>query len=583
MVFQSGRFSQTIKIADLEHAAVIGAKRDHVCSPYICPPELARAICDDEQVEVNAKEDVWAVGVMVLRLMGLKNPFELGEGEDLPSLLAPIAALTEADVNAALVRAGVAKGSALASFLIGDRGVPGCLVVQPGKRATVTQLQSKGWISGNYNTQISRDGVGDIKQLAQKVDAHALKMEVISEDMQEVKGELLNVRQRVEAVRKTILNLHDEQVPLIFTLELCPKDDAESMIVSDEQARSLFGWLKGMFSRSNDLISVQSNIDKLRGRQKLKLRLLCQYTWEPVGEGYELDAPRVMVPKLLPLLSLAMKGSDALGGALAISRLFLGSLVAEVPKGVVEDAKELVTGLPEGLHAYPCVMDELAKVALKGDDSEDAVRKELDRFQQQEFRSFLKKHDPEEKWRGHLSKTPLADGTVIWVSKKGLEKLRDEGLLDTESVKLQEILEKEIEKAQRRFNQKLEEEQEELREKKAAMEQSGQQTHEDLERVQAELQELQEKHEAEREEQAKKEEAAREQFAQLHKEKMESLLSEDDATEQAKAMMGDLAKEDGDAAARIEAEQGKGKEKLRARLEERQKKRAADALQQLQL
>ena len=81
LVFQSGRFSQTIKIADLEHAAVIGAKRDHVCSPYICPPELARAICHDEQVEVNAKEDVWAVGVMVLRLMGLKNPFELGEGE----------------------------------------------------------------------------------------------------------------------------------------------------------------------------------------------------------------------------------------------------------------------------------------------------------------------------------------------------------------------------------------------------------------------------------------------------------------------------------------------------------------------
>ena len=44
--------------------------------------------------------------------------------------------------------------------------------------------------------------------------------------------------------------------------------------------------------------------------------------------------------------------------------------------------------------------------------------------------------------------------------------------------------------------------------------------------------------------------------------------------EQAKKVMGDLAKEDGDAAARIEAEQGKGKDKLRARLAKREEKRA---------
>ena len=63
----------------------------------------------------------------------------------------------------------------------------------------------------------------------------------------------------------------------------------------------------------------------------------------------------------------------------------------------------------------------------------------------------------------------------------------------------------------------------------------------------------------------------------------ELLAGEGVASEQAKAMMGDLAKEDGDVAARIEATQGKEKQKLRARLEERQKQRATDALQQLQL
>jgi hypothetical protein len=412
-----------------------------------------------------------------------------------------------------------------------------------------------------------------MQKMEKKLDDIQEGQHDILEGQQRIEGAVLDLSQRIEAVRKTVVNLDAEQVPMACRLELCPKDTAE-VTISHTEARSLFDRLRDLFKKTNDLNSVQDHIDKLGG-QKLKLRLLCQKTWEPVGVGYELDTPRDQVPKLLPLLGLGMQGSMPE----AIGTFFLGSLVAEVPTGVVQDAEELVAELPTGLYNYPCVTGHV----ISPKSNPEAMQLALDRFQQEEFRSFLQTVDRDEVWRSHLSKTPLANGTVLWVSKEGYKELEDEKLLDTESERLQTKLEEAIAAARHNFDKKLEaeigEKQAEIHEREAAIkqlvqdvDQTEQRTDEELERVKAELRDLRESYQEERRVQSQHAEALQRQFDQLHRQKMESLEAEDtNASEQAEAMMGDLAKEASDEADRVAAARQKQKEKLRARLEAKRK------------
>eukprot|EP01046_Picozoa_sp_COSAG06_P096745 COSAG06_NODE_42859_length_377_cov_2.028777_1_plen_111_part_10 len=106
------------------------------------------------------------------------------------------------------------------------------------------------------------------------------------------------------------------------------------------------------------------------------------------------------------------------------------------------------------MHEYPCVV-ELSEGAVQAGDSAEAKHQSLSLYQQQQFVLFLKKHDPQEKWRGMLRRVPLVDGTVQWVSEAGLSQLEAEGLLDNESGKLQAELEERIEQARQRLENKL--------------------------------------------------------------------------------------------------------------------------------
>ena len=53
------------------------------------------------------------------------------------------------------------------------------------------------------------------------------------------------------------------------------------------------------------------------------------------------------------------------------------------------------------MHEYPCVV-ELSEGAVQAGDSAEAKHQSLSLYQQQQFVLFLKKHDPQEKWRGML-------------------------------------------------------------------------------------------------------------------------------------------------------------------------------------
>ena len=579
LVCESG-FSQKLKIADLENASTVGTPRQHKCTAYICPPELAKAICSEQSLLVKPSEDIWAVGVMVLRLMGNETPFALGHGDGMRSKLSPLSSLTDAKVCEVVEDAGIQKGSQLHSFLVGDNRTPGCLTVRPDRRATIQNLRSKGWISGNHATQVHRDGVGHVVQAMHSIDE---KLETVAEGVTRIEGAILDMKERIDAVRKTIVNMDSEQVPLVFMLSLCPPVDAERRVVSDEEAKGLFGRFSQIFQKNNPLHTVRDHLDALKGH-KLKLRLLCQYTMEPVGDGYELRAPRQEVPPLLPLLSVGVKGLHMVNAATAVANMFLGGVLPNriVPQAVIRDAKSLADGIPEGLQTYPSIIELTEQVATQGDTAE--APQALSHYQMQQFKLFLKQHDPEGHWRGHLRRVPLADGTVLWVSENGLRQLKDEGMLDNEGAKLQQELEERIRQARQQIEGKLETE---LAEKEAAMRQqmidaeaAATETEQEMRdrtiRMEAELQRVKDAHAAERKRQEDKADDARRQLAQLQQEKWAALLNDDGSN--ATDLLGSLADEHSSVAARMDALAGEEKVKLRQRLEEKQRQRANELL-----
>ena len=575
------RYTDWLKIADMENASRLGDVRDSKCTAYICPPELAKAICDHQPCKVDPAEDVWAVGVMVLRLMGIERPFQLGDGDDLESKLAPLAGLTDDDVSQVLEQANIPSKSPLESFLFGDQLNPGCLRVRKQRRATVQALRQKGWITLNAGTQVRREGVGQVVSGLQAIEE---KVDMVAESQQRMEGAILSLRERVEVVRKTIINLDAEQVPLVFVLELCPTPEDGGAQVSESEAKSLFGRFSQMLQRNNPLDAVKRQLDGLKGK-KVKLRLLCQCTWKPVGEGYELHAPREDVPPLLPLLSLGVKGLKAVNLAASVAQVFLGSMLPErlIPNSVLDDATALVDGLPEGLHEYPCVV-ELSEGAVQAGDSAEAKHQTLSLYQQQQFVLFLKKHDPQEKWRGLLRRVPLADGTVQWVSEAGLSQLEAEGMLDSESDKLQEELEERIAQARQRFETKLAAE---IAEKEATMQQqladaddaSEQHIQEQKVKLTAELDRIREDHEDQLRAQAETARQARSQLAQLQMENMDELLRGDtDDSASAGGLMGAMEQESVSVSERIAAMGGDEKRKLRERLDAKKKEQAAKLL-----
>ena len=576
LVCESG-FSDKLKIADLENASPIGAPRSQKCTAYICPPELAQAICSKQSLRVKPSEDVWAIGVMVLRLMGHEAPFTLGNGDDSASKLAPLASLTDTDVRAVVERANVQIGSQLYSFLVGDSRTPGCLAVRPEQRAKIQDLRSKGWISGNAVTQVHRDGVGHVRDSIQAMD---VKLDSVAEGVQRIEGAILDMKERIEVVRKTIVNLDSEQVPLVFTLSLGPPNGTAP--ISDDEAKGLFGRFSQILQKHNPLTTVRDHLDALKG-QKVNLRLLCQYPWEPVGEGYEIRAPRQEVPPLLPLLSVGVKGLQTVNTAAAVANLFLGGVLPGriIPASVIRDAESLADGIPEGLHSYPSVVELAGQVALQGETA--TARQALSHYQQQQFKQFLRTHDPEGHWRGHLRRVPLADGTVLWVSEAGLRQLEAEGMLDNEGAKLQQELEERIRQARQQIEGKLETElakkeaamQQQMMDAEAAATETEQEMRDRTSRVEAELQRLKDAHSAERKRQEDKADDARRQLAQLQQEKWAALL--DDANNPT-ALMGSLAEEHSSVAARMHALAGEEKVKLRQRLEEKQRQRANELL-----
>ena len=393
-------FEQKLKLGDMDSASRFGEQRDPEATPYTCAPETAAHIRFGGGLRVSASEDVWQLGVTVLVLLTGAHPFVLPESDNLPTKLGPIAALTEADVSAAVRRAGVRDGTQLASFL--ER----CLAIEPAQRASVQELMASGFISGASSTQSVRDGGAAMKSIS-------LTLSTIQDDVKDIKVQLPKVLSGIEAVRATIVNLEQSPVPLVFAIEMVPRTQGARGSAAGFERR-----FKAIFNAANKMEAVQAALDDL-DCSSMTLRLLCQYTWEPVGAGYPIPQPRDTVPKLLPLLEAGLKGMKAVKGVGGLGRMF-GLPVPEIPESAIEGIGQMVDEL--GSAGYACVEEAAAKAGGGNPTS-------VSRFQQSEFEAFLRKHDPEANWKSQLVRVALISGEVLWVSEAAHATLRAEGRL----------------------------------------------------------------------------------------------------------------------------------------------------------
>ena len=397
LVFQSG-IQQQLKIGDLDSCQAFGEPQAKEATPYICSPELAQHIRGQlDSLIVSEKTDIWALGVTALYLKTGKMPFTVADAEDLPPKLASLATLRQHDIEATLAKAGIKQGEQFHSFL------RSCLEIEPNQRATARKLLSSGYITGDSATQVVRATGGALMRI------ESGQHEII-EQLDAIQAHLANVTKGIEVVRQTIINMDASTVPLIFVIEAD---------VSERNVDTRLGCFARIFDTNSRLQNVKEAIDELQPRT-MTLKLVCQYTWEPVGDGYTIQQARETVPKLLPLMTAGLRGVKAVNGVSKLARMF-GFNTPDMG-AAVEKVQSLCDQVTDS-NQFQCVAE------ATGADLSDPT--ELSRFQCHEFERFLAEHDKQEAWKGLLQRVVLTTGEVLWVSELGYGLLEQEGHVES--------------------------------------------------------------------------------------------------------------------------------------------------------
>ena len=406
----------------------------------ICSPELAKYIRGElDELVVDGKDDIWALGVLALYLTTGQHPFPVVEdGADLPAKVERIAALQEEDIAAAISEAGVEKGKQLESFLLK------CLQLERAQRSTARQLMTSGYISGSSATQSLRDGGAAMLGMKQELIRN---QEAMMANQEQMLAQLDRALGAIDTLQNIIVDLDKQEIPLIFGIFPEPvvapsilealKDPTNVGKVEHAAGavKDLFSKFKGIFDTDSSLEMVGNMITEFSPRP-MKLHLLCQKTWQPVGEGYEIKTPREIVPKLLPLLGAAVKGMKTVNGIAKVGQWFGLPSWAQIPEAWSEAAESAVDGLKSATSEYKCVAE-----AAGGFSPGDVERKtELSDYQVREFKKFLEDNNPvmkvddhghrkEEYWQDLLVKVVAKkDGRVLWVSAEGKRQLEEEAL-----------------------------------------------------------------------------------------------------------------------------------------------------------
>jgi hypothetical protein len=216
----------------------------------------------------------------------------------------------------------------------------------------------------------------------------------------------------LKATQNMVVGLEIHDIPTLFTLEM---DSPELQAMEQDRRSNLEKADLGTFFRD-----LQRRLVKA---PKLMLRLVCQHSYEAVGQGYVVKTPGTTVTKLMPLLCRGLLVAKAAGKLAPIGRLFgLPSL----SDGITRSAESAVDGLSkETMPALRDAVKRAQQTAGSGDTS--AVATAVSQEQVQEFKLFLAKHDPKEQWKQDLVQAVFRDGE----GDDGLLRRRDYSMAGT--------------------------------------------------------------------------------------------------------------------------------------------------------
>ena len=182
----------------------------------------------------------------------------------------------------------------------------------------------------------------------------------------------------LEVVRKTMVNnLRSADVPLAFVIlpessrfdmSLPEATDENTQIEeiantveeAKEKWSSRFSAFTSMFSSSSPAEVVEKawddhgeSLTKSLTTNQMTLFLIDMYTWEPIGDGYQVPAAGKIAVKFLPLMAGTVKAMKTVNGVGKLARLF-GLPFPEIPPEYIDKANNAVDALDVG-SKFECV------------------------------------------------------------------------------------------------------------------------------------------------------------------------------------------------------------------------------------
>ena len=224
---------------------------------------------------------------------------------------------------------------------------------------------------------IELHGSGDSQVMQEKMDKLLAEMgevqagqELIRSGFNSIMTGIESMNAGLEIVRKTIVNnFNSSGVPIAFIIvpgdapfskPESSLDGIQDLTEQAEKAHGLFGKFKDMFNASSPKEMIQNAWDEWGSAatsKKMKLYLVDMYSWTPVGDGYDVTAPREMASKFLPVMAGVVKTMKVVNGVMGLGRLF-GLPTAQIPDSLIDHASAAADALDVGSE-YACVADAI--------------------------------------------------------------------------------------------------------------------------------------------------------------------------------------------------------------------------------
>jgi serine/threonine protein kinase len=192
--------------------------------------------------------------------------------------------------------------------------------------------------------------------------------------------------------------------------------------------------VSGMTAITDGPDSLRNAINELLVNERFYVYLLDERTMMPVvvdGDKIypiEITTPGVFIPKVLPLMKIALKAAALVNGASGIARI-LGYPVPCVPESYMEMAEKAVGDLDHqsSVAEFDVMQSCLDRKPHEKDENGVRTNESARGAPLREFARFLHEHDPERTYSG-LRRVATLQGDSCWTTDDGFAAIRDSAI-----------------------------------------------------------------------------------------------------------------------------------------------------------